>query len=344
MAGLAIAGFGLAGFGLAGCATGKVAEAGAGSAGELDGTFPVTVKHAWGETTIPAAPKRVATISWANDDMVMALGMVPVGVAKVAWGGDTEGLTPWKQDALQALGTPLGSPGAPAIYSEADGWNFTEISKTTPDLIFAGYSELSQEDYAKLSKIAPVVLYPEGMSYGMPWRDSLRLAGKALGRNAKAEQLIKDTDAAIAAERDKYPALKDKSYLWAGVDTASTGQMFLCTTRDPRSRFLGDLGMKPAQVLLDWEKDVKEFYFSFSTEKSNELVSDMMCIDYGEGFNRQSLFADPLLSQIPAVKRDAVLGFEDNTLSLAIVASSPLSLPWAVGRVVSQVAKAVEKA
>lgn len=342
--GFALAGAAVVGLGLAACSTGSVADSGASGSAAADGTFPVTIKHALGETVIAKPPQRVATVSWTNDDLVMALGLVPVGVPKVSWGGDAQGLTPWKQEALQKLGAPLGSANAPAVYSEADGWNFTEVAKTSPDLIVAAYSKLSEEEYLKFSKIAPVVLYPEGQDFQMPWRDALRLTGKALGRNAAAEQLIADTDAAIAAERDKFPVLKDKTYLWAGVDTATTGEMFLCTTRDPRSRFLSDLGMKPAPVLLDWEKDVKEFYFSFSMEKSNELLADTLFIDFGQGFTAQTLTSDPLLSQIPPVRRGAVAGFDDNTLSLAIVASSPLSLPWALSRVVPFAAQAAGKA
>lgn len=342
--GFALMGVAAVGLGLASCSTGTVTDTGASAASDVDGTFPVTIKHALGETVIAKAPSRVVTISWTNDDMVMALGVVPVGVPKVAWGGDAQGLTPWKQDALKQLGAPLGSAAAPVIYSETDGWNFTEIAKTSPEVIVAAYSQLSQEEYEKLSKIAPVVLYPEGQAYQMPWRDSLRLVGKALGRNAKAEQLIKDTDAIMTAEKAKFPDLAGKTFIWSGVDTATTGQMFLCTTGDPRSRFLMELGLKPAPVLLDWQKDVKDYYFSFSTEKANELVSDIMFIDFSSDFTKESLTKDPLLSQIPAVKRDALVGFDDNTLSLAIVASSPLSLKWAVDRVVSMADKAAAKA
>jgi iron complex transport system substrate-binding protein len=42
--------------------------------------FPVTIEHAFGSTTVPAAPQRVATIGFNEADFALALGVVPVGV------------------------------------------------------------------------------------------------------------------------------------------------------------------------------------------------------------------------------------------------------------------------
>ena len=89
---------------------------------------------------------------------------------KNEWGGNDKGSTPWKDAALEKLGAAIGSDKAPAQYSEADGVNFTEIAKTTPDVILGAYSGLTQEDYKKLTEIAPVVAYPE-VAYGTPWQD-----------------------------------------------------------------------------------------------------------------------------------------------------------------------------
>ena len=44
--------------------------------------FPITIKHAFGETTITEKPERIATIAWGNQDVPLALGVAPVGVSK----------------------------------------------------------------------------------------------------------------------------------------------------------------------------------------------------------------------------------------------------------------------
>ena len=80
-----------------------------------------TLKHAFGETTIKEQPQRVVTVSWVNDDVALALGVVPVGVPKNEWGGNDKGSTPWKDAALEKLGAGFGSDKAPVQFSEADG-------------------------------------------------------------------------------------------------------------------------------------------------------------------------------------------------------------------------------
>src|SRR6218665_2496489 len=57
--------------------------------------FPVTIPHAFGETTIPAKPQRIVTWGWASQDAVIALGEVPVGIPHFAYGGDADGAPVW---------------------------------------------------------------------------------------------------------------------------------------------------------------------------------------------------------------------------------------------------------
>ena len=59
---------------------------------------------------------------------------------------------------------------------------------------------------------------------------------------------------------------------------------------------------------------------------------------------KEAIVADPLLGQIPAVKSGAFVADSDNTLTLAISASSPLSLPWALDAFLPQLAAAADKA
>ena len=40
-----------------------------------DDTFPITITHALGETTIPSKPERVAAVGWSNQDVALALGV-----------------------------------------------------------------------------------------------------------------------------------------------------------------------------------------------------------------------------------------------------------------------------
>lgn len=125
-----------------------------------DTQFPITIEHAFGNTTIDSKPERVATIAWANHDVALALGVVPVGFSAANYGvQDDSGLLPWTAKKLQELGVTEQN-----VFHDTAGIDFEAISDTNPDVILAAYSGITQEEYETLSQIAPVVAYP-----GVPW-------------------------------------------------------------------------------------------------------------------------------------------------------------------------------
>ncbi len=327
---------------LSACSTGPATSTPDASASSSSSSqFPVTIKHVFGETTIKEQPKRVATVSWVNDDVAIALGVVPVGVPKNEWGGNEQGSTPWKDAALADLGAGFGTDKAPVQYSEADGINFTEIAKLTPDVILAAYSGLTEEDYKKLSEIAPVVAHPE-VAYGTSWQDSTSIIGKALGKDAEATRLISGTEATIKDKVAKYPQIAGKSFIYGNLEPASADGVNVYTANDNRPRFLSEIGMKLASVVEDNSKGSKEFFIPWSAEKANELDSDIFVTWVPDAATTDSIKADPLLGQIPAIKDGALVADSNNTLTLSISASSPLSLPWSLDTFLPQLAGAAD--
>ncbi|WCI07960.1 iron-siderophore ABC transporter substrate-binding protein [Arthrobacter sp. OVS8] len=328
---------------LTACSTGPASSTAAESPSQsASSAFPVTLKHAFGETTIKEQPQRVVTVSWVNDDVAIALGVVPVGVPKNEWGGNDKGSTPWKDAALEQLGAGFGSDKAPAQFSEADGVNFTEIAKLNPDVILGAYSGLTAEDYKKLSEIAPVVAHPE-VAYGTSWQDSTTIIGKALGKETEAAKLVADTEATIQDKASKYPQLAGKTFIYGNLDPAATEKIGLYTANDNRPRFLSSIGMKQASVVDENSKGSKEFYIPWSAEKANELESDIFVTWVADDAAAKAVQADPLMAQIPAVKTGALVTDSDNTLTLSISASSPLSLPWSLDTFLPQLAGAADK-
>jgi len=327
---------------LSACSTGPASSTSdASTSSSSSSQFPVTIKHVFGETTVKEQPKRVVTVSWVNDDVAIALGVVPVGVPKNEWGGNEQGSTPWKDAALKELGAGFGSDKAPVQFSEADGVNFTEIAKLTPDVILAAYSGLTEEDYKKLSEIAPVVAHPE-IAYGTSWQDSTSIIGKALGKEAEATKLISDTEATIKDKVSKYPQIEGKSFIYGNLEPASADGVNVYTANDNRPRFLSEIGMKLASVVEDNSKDSKAFFVPWSAEKANELESDIFVTWVPDAATTDSIKADPLLGQIPAIQKGALVADSDNTLTLSISASSPLSLPWSLDKFLPLLASAAD--
>jgi iron complex transport system substrate-binding protein len=332
---------------LSACSTGPAASTPAagtsGASGSSSAQFPVTIQHVFGETTIKEQPTRVATVSWVNDDVAIALGVVPVGVPENEWGGNEQGSTPWKDSALKELGAGFGTDKAPVQYSEADGINFTEIAKLTPDIILAAYSGLSEEDYRKLSEIAPVVAHPE-VAYGTSWQDSTAIIGKALGKDAEATKLVAATEATVRNEAAKYPQIAGKSFIYGYANPADPTATGFYTANDNRPRFLSAIGMKLAPVAEKASAGSKEFFVPWSAEKANELASDIFLSSVEDATTGEAVTSDPLLGQIPAVKAGAFVADADKSLVLAISASSPLSLPWALDTFLPHLATAADAA
>src|SRR4051812_46130187 len=86
--------------GLAACSSSTPAGEPTSAAAAAEWT-PVSITHAFGTTTIDAKPERVATVQWANHEVPLALGIVPVGMAAANFGDDdADGLLPWVKEKL----------------------------------------------------------------------------------------------------------------------------------------------------------------------------------------------------------------------------------------------------
>src|SRR5262249_41085300 len=142
---------------------------------------------------------------------LLALGVVPVGVVKVTWGGNKGGSTPWFDARLATLGG-----ATPAHVDDSDSVPFDDIAALTPDLILVTNYGLSKADYTKLASIAKVVAYP-GDAWITTWQKSLQMDGLAVGRPALAKQVERRTQAVLDRVRTDHPGLAGKTFIWAAM-------------------------------------------------------------------------------------------------------------------------------
>lgn len=328
---------------LAGCSTGSVGgsdETAEAAEVERDGEFPRTVAHAYGETEIAEPPQRVATISWVNADVSLALGVVPVGMPSNSFGANSAGSTDWFDAELESVGGET-----PELYSETDGINTQAIAALQPDLILGAYSGMTAEEYETLSKIAPTIAMPEGdVAFGTPWQDSTRLIGEALGRSGAAEDLIVDVESQIAQVAQDNPEIQGTTFVYGTVDPGSAEKIYAFTTVDNRPRFLEQLGMVQAPAVTEAASgSPEEFAITWSPERSDELVSDILITYASSPDVRATIESDPLLGRIPAIDAGRMVVQTDEQQVLSISASSPLSLPWALENVVPDIITAAQQ-
>ncbi len=302
--------------------------------------FPITVKHVFGETTIPAKPKRVATVAWANHEVPLALGVVPVGMSKATWGDDdNDGVLPWVEDKLDELDAKT-----PVLFDETDGIDFEAVADTHPDVILAAYSGLTKEEYETLSKIAPTVAYPK-LAWGTSLEDMIRLDSQAMGMADEGEKLVADLDEQVDDEFAKYPQLADKSIIFTYIDPKDPSQVGYYTTHDTRPGFLHALGMGVPKVVAAGSAKSDGFYETISAEKADELDDADIFVTYGpaDGSVQKLAQADPLLSKIRAVKDGSIALLEDSTPLAASANPSPLSIGWGLDAYFALLAAAADK-
>lgn len=302
--------------GLVGCASGSSADGDA----QPEGT--IAVEHAFGTSYVPESPERVATVAWSNHEVPLALGVVPVGMAKAGFGGVD--VLPWTQEALDELGAET-----PVLFDETDGIDFEAVADTEPDVILAGYSGLSQEDYDTLSEIAPVVAYPEA-AWSTSWRELIEINSLGMGMAEEGEALIAEIEQTIADRVAEHPELEGLS---AGfithVDVADLSQVSYYTTQDSRVSFFEELGFEQPAGIAAASAETDEFALSQSAEQADFFDDVDIIVTYGADL-LDVLKADPLLSQIPAVQNEAVVLLDGSTPLGAAATPTPLAITWAL--------------
>lgn len=300
--------------------------------------YPIVIKHAFGTTTIAKKPERVATVAWANHEVPLALGIVPVGFAAANFGDDDEdGLLPWVAEKLSQLGA-----GKPVLFDEGDGIDFEAVAATRPDVILAAYSGLSQSDYDTLSQIAPVVAYPDS-AWSTDWRDMIRLNSAGLGMAAEGDALIERIEKDIADTVAGYPVLKGTSAIFVThLDVTDLSTVNFYTANDTRVKFFADLGLVSPKSVREATKP-GQFAASVSAEKVDTFNDVDIVVSYGSMPLLDAVKGDLLLSRMPAVGKDALVMLGRDPVGTA-ANPTPLSISWVLKDYVERLAAAARKA
>ena len=293
------------------------------------GAYPVTIEHKYGSTEITAEPQRVVLVGLNEQDALLALGKVPVATSNFL---DVDGgIFPWAEAAL-------GGAPKPVLLDQTDGIPYEKVAELTPDLIVGLYSGLTDEQYATLSKIAPVVAQPTGQKdYSVSWEDTTLTVGKILGKPAEAQKLVDDTEARFAQERSAHPEFAGKS----GVGATFYEGYYFYGAEDPRGRLLGSLGFTVPPDLAQFI-DSDGFGGTVPAERASVLDTDAI-VWVGPDTLRAQLAADPVYSRLDvSTQGRAVFLNENDTLGKAFSFVTPLSIPYLLDGLVPQLSAAVD--
>lgn len=306
----------------------ETGQAASSTSGPEPGAFPVTIPHRYGETTIESAPERIVVAGLREQDALLSLGVVPV--ATTEWFGEHPGaIFPWAKAAL-------GDHPLPEKLDFTDGFQFEKIAALRPDVILAVYSGLSQDDYDKLSAIAPTVAQPKGeVDWGSSWQEELATAGQVVGKPKEAAAVRAKAEAELRRAADAHPVLKGTT----GVVATPYNGIYVYGPEDARSRLLGDLGMTFPDALRYVGKD--DFGGQLSEERI-DLLDQGVVLWFAKPRAREKVISGPYGKlSVHAQGRDVFLD-ERGTLYEATSFISPLSIPLLTKQLVPKLAAAAD--
>lgn len=306
---------------------------------ETESEYPITIQHAFGETIIESKPERVATISWGNQDVPLALGLVPVAVSEANYGVlDGSGLLPWTLEAFNDLGVDN-----PVLFRDSAGLDYEAINNAQPDVILAAYSGITQEEYDLLSAIAPVVAYPT-VAWQTYWRDQIIMDASGIGMKIEGEQLVDDLEKLIEEKTNEFPHIKGKTAAFFFFNPSDLGKFYIYLPTDPRAAYLTDLGMEFPDSVLELAEESGSFALEISAEHVDILDDIDIIIAYGSSSLLEDLQKDPLFGTVPAIIRGSVVLIEDGTPLAASGTPSALSIPWTIEDYLTLIGEAADKA
>lgn len=301
-------------------------------------SYPMTIKHAFGETVIEKQPEKVATIAWGNQDTPLALGVEPVGVSKANYGKtDENGLLPWTAEKYKELGVKK-----PATFDDIDGLDYEAISNSNPDVILAAYSGITKEEYDLLSKIAPVVAYPK-LPWQTYWRDQITINSTAIGKKDEGEKLVSNLEKLIKEKTSDYSNLKGKKVAFCYFNPADLGKLYIYLPADPRAAYLTDLGLEVPESITKLAETSDSFAVEISSENIDKLKDVDVIVAYGNDKLLKQLQSDALLGTVPAVKRGSVALIEDGSTLAASGTPSALSIPATIDEYLKVLNEAADK-
>ncbi len=289
--------------------------------------FPVEVEHALGTTRIEHAPKRIVTLGWNGDDIVLSLGHRPVGIAR--YGLFDEGVTPWNPELLQ--------DPRPVLLDDSQ-LDFEAVAALKPDLILAVRTGMGMLQWKRLSRIAPTIAYRSG-PWKADWREQTRLTGEALGESEKAQALIGKTETSLQQMAAEHPELKGKTFIFGAIFRAdkSLGIYF---DGDPRVAALLELGLvMPDSVKALARQNPGQRATSVSFEAIDTLDADILIVWYQPGARAEAEW-DRLFRRFGPVARGAYVPLDDPVTIWATSALSIRSIPYGMPAFLTQLAEA----
>ena len=287
------------------------------------GEFPVVVEHALGQTVVPAEPERVVAMTNRDAETLLALGVTPVGIQSQF--GFESGVGPWAEPMLEGA--------RPEVWLGME-ISYEAVVAIDPDLIVFANSGVDAEVHERLSAIAPTIGLPVGAA---PWaatpQEMTLIIAQALGREEDGAALNAELDAYLSGQREQYPAFAGTSLSYIDIFQRT---IFAYPADNIVTNILLSVGFEPSAGIASLPENAS--HLDVSEERLIEFDADVLVVD-AHGRSVETLRAElPTFGRLDAVREGRVFPIGD----MALATSSPLSIPYALDRLLPQIAEALE--
>jgi iron complex transport system substrate-binding protein len=274
------------------------------------GGEPVTIRHAFGETTIPTPPKRVVSAGYTGQDDLLAVGVVPIAVTN--WFGDQPfAVWPWAQPKL--------GDARPVVLNLDNGIPVDQIASLKPDLIVATNAGVDVDTYQKLSAIAPTIPQSDGDPFFEPWKDQATAIGQAVFQAGQMKSLIDAVDKKFTTVAEKNPQFKGKKVLL--LQGRLSDDNVVATMPGWRTEFLSQMGLVVADSIGPFAVDYRALIPRDRTKQVLD-AADVLIWTTDSPDDQQALLANP---DVAALRARNIFTTKDQ--AGAITFASPLSYP-----------------
>ena len=279
--------------------------------------FPVTIRHAYGDVTIPSEPHRIVALGSGDLALATELGRTVVGAAP-NWDPTRPNL-PYlsRQYGPDVLG-----------IGPSETIDVEKVASYRPDLILAVYAVgLDESVYAMLSRIAPVVTYERSL-FGSSMEQDARLIGRALGAQGGVERFIAEARADVEQVAQQLPGLAGKTYLY-GQARGDVLPMVV-GAENPSTAFMRSLGLSvpPGFAGAPADGRLAPGTVGLSYEQAGRLDSaDVLFMTFAGDADRGTFESNALVRSLPVVSGGRYFPVTPDT-AVALQAPNVVAVPW----------------
>jgi len=310
-----------------GGSSGADAEPTGSTVAQDDSAFPITIDHLLGSTTFEEPAQRIVALGPADQDILLALGIVPIAMVENPYDGSQ--LFPWVRDAGYDLS------GVEFLPWETTLTSVEAIAAMKPDAIIATTAEADPSLYDRYSKMGAPILPPIEGPVADDWRSLTLTIGRVVGREARAAEVVAETEAAIEGVRERLPNLAGRTFVVGSAYEPGTVRVVNKPT-DTVAQLFAELGMEIPPQLAAIENPTAVGAADISTERIELLDADALFLA-GEG-TREGLEGWEPFQRLRSVSSGAYLPY-DSQFAYGLRVPTPLSVPFLLAEIEPVLAK-----